>query len=46
MRQMLAFSAQHNVRPQIEMFSMPEVNQALERLRQNQLRYRAVLANQ
>jgi alcohol/geraniol dehydrogenase (NADP+) len=45
MRQMLEFSARHDIKPQVEVFPMSEVNTALERLGRNAVRYRAVLAN-
>lgn len=41
--EMLDFATQHNIRPQIELYPLKEVNVALERLRQNQARYRIVL---
>jgi uncharacterized zinc-type alcohol dehydrogenase-like protein len=44
-RAMLEFSARHGVAPRIERFPMDEVNAALDRLRANRLRYRAVLEN-
>jgi alcohol/geraniol dehydrogenase (NADP+) len=44
-RRMLDFSAQHSIRPLVELFPMQEVNTALDRLRKNEVRYRAVLAN-
>lgn len=44
-RKMLDFSARNGVRPQVEVFPMQEVNTALERLKRNEVRYRAVLAN-
>lgn len=44
-RAMLDFSAEHGILPQVELFPMAEVNQALARLRENNVRYRAVLAN-
>lgn len=44
-RRMLDFSARHNIRPQVELFPMVEVNTALERLRRNEVRYRAVLVH-
>lgn len=43
--EMLNFAAEHNVKPQIEVFNMNEVNKALEKLRANKVRYRAVLKN-
>ena len=42
---MLEFSARHRIVPQVEVFAMSEVNNVLERLAANQIRYRAVLAN-
>jgi len=44
-QEMLQFSAQHGIKAQTETFPMSEVNQALERLRQNEARYRIVLKN-
>jgi uncharacterized zinc-type alcohol dehydrogenase-like protein len=44
-RRMLDFSALHDIRPQVELFPMVEVNTALERLRKNEVRYRAVLVH-
>lgn len=40
---MLEFSARHNITPQIELFDMKELNTALDRVRGNDVRYRAVL---
>ncbi len=40
---MLKFSAEHKIAPLVESFPMKDANLALERLRKNQLRYRAVL---
>jgi len=45
-RAMLEFSAAHGICPQVELFPMAEVNQAVARLRKNKVRYRAVLANE
>ena len=42
--EMLRFAALHNVRPAIEVLPMEQVNLALDRVRQNQARYRVVLA--
>ncbi|MEX2399952.1 MAG: NAD(P)-dependent alcohol dehydrogenase [Rhodothermales bacterium] len=42
-RRMLDFSARHGIAPQVELFPMSEVNAALDRLRKNEVRYRAVL---
>jgi uncharacterized zinc-type alcohol dehydrogenase-like protein len=44
-QKMLDFSARHDIRPRIELFPMREANAALDRLRRNEVRYRAVLAN-
>ncbi|MGE3955005.1 MAG: NAD(P)-dependent alcohol dehydrogenase [Parachlamydiales bacterium] len=42
-REMLAFAARHEILPQIERFPMSRVNEAIGRLRENKVRYRAVL---
>jgi uncharacterized zinc-type alcohol dehydrogenase-like protein len=42
---MLDFSARHRIAPQVEIFPMRDANRALERLRINEMRYRAVLVN-
>lgn len=41
--EMLQFAAAHKIVPRIERFALKNVNDALARLRQNQMRYRAVL---
>jgi uncharacterized zinc-type alcohol dehydrogenase-like protein len=43
---MLEFSARHRIVPQVEVFPMKEVNNVFRRLADNQVRYRAVLANE
>jgi uncharacterized zinc-type alcohol dehydrogenase-like protein len=45
-RKMLDFTARHGIRPQIELYPMRDVNVALERLKKNEVRYRAVLVNE
>lgn len=40
---MLDFAAQHQIKPQVEVFKMSEVNQAIEHLESGQARYRIVL---
>jgi uncharacterized zinc-type alcohol dehydrogenase-like protein len=40
---MLQFAAAHKIAPRIEAFALKDVNDALARLRENQMRYRAVL---
>jgi len=42
---MLHFAAQHGVRPMIERFKMSDLNTALARVREGNVRYRAVLEN-
>ncbi len=42
-QQMLAFTAQHGIKPMIEAFPMTEANAALDHTRQGKARYRAVL---
>jgi uncharacterized zinc-type alcohol dehydrogenase-like protein len=44
-REMLEFSALHGIGAQIETAPLEEVNGALDRLRQNEVRYRMVLVN-
>ena len=43
MREMLAFAEAHAITPRIEQLPMPRVNQAIERLKENRVRYRLVL---
>ena len=42
---MLRFAAQHGIKAQTELFPMNDVNIALDKLRKNDVRYRAVLVN-
>ena len=42
---MLAFCARHGIEPMVEMYPMSKVNDALDRLKQGKVRYRAVLKN-
>jgi alcohol/geraniol dehydrogenase (NADP+) len=42
-REMLRFVAQHRIQPRVEVIPMTDVNVAVERLRENRVRYRAVL---
>jgi alcohol/geraniol dehydrogenase (NADP+) len=44
-REMLAFAAQHGIAAQVETAPMAEVNAALQRVRDNRVRYRMVLTN-
>jgi uncharacterized zinc-type alcohol dehydrogenase-like protein len=41
--QMLAFAARHSIRPQVEVLPLQDINEALAALKNNQIRYRAVL---
>lgn len=43
LRQLLKFAARQNIAPQIELFPMSQVNEAIERLHSGQVRYRVVL---
>ena len=44
-REMLAFAAEHGIGAQVETAPMADVNAALQRVRENRVRYRMVLAN-
>jgi uncharacterized zinc-type alcohol dehydrogenase-like protein len=44
MHEMLHFSAKHQIKPQIELFALSDVNRAIEKVKANQARYRIVLA--
>ena len=43
LRTMLDFAARHNILPKIETFKFSQVNEAIEKLKQGKVRYRAVL---
>ena len=43
LRQLLQFAARKNIAPQIELYPMSKINDALERLHSGQARYRIVL---
>ena len=43
--QMLEFAARHDIKPVIEVYPFDQVNEAMERLRSGQARYRIVLSN-
>ena len=45
MCEMLEFAARHEVKAQVEVMPMPEVNQAIAKLKANRARYRIVLKN-
>ena len=42
---MLEFAKLHNIKPQVEVFKMEDVNTALEKLRNGNVKYRLVLSN-
>lgn len=42
-KEMLEFASIHKIRPQIEIFPISDVNVAIQKLRDNKVRYRAVL---
>jgi uncharacterized zinc-type alcohol dehydrogenase-like protein len=46
MREMLQFSQAHGVSPAVELMPMSSANEAIQRLKQNRVRYRIVLANE
>ncbi len=45
LREMLDVAARHGVKAQIERFPMAKANEAVEKVKKNKVRYRAVLAN-
>jgi uncharacterized zinc-type alcohol dehydrogenase-like protein len=46
MRGMLSFAQEHGIAPMVELMPMPEVNLAIQKLRENRVRYRIVLVNE
>ena len=46
MREMLDVAARHDIRATIEGFPMAKANEAIEKVKKNKVRYRAVLANE
>jgi uncharacterized zinc-type alcohol dehydrogenase-like protein len=45
MRDMLVFAEKHQITPLIELIPMSQVNEALQRVKENKARYRIVLVN-
>ena len=45
MREMLSFAQAHHIAPRIELMPMSQVNEAIQRVKQNKARYRIVLVN-
>jgi uncharacterized zinc-type alcohol dehydrogenase-like protein len=46
MREMLAFAQQHGITPLVELMPMSQVNEGIQKLRENRARYRIVLVNE
>ena len=46
MREMLIFADDKGIEPQLELMPMSRVNQAIQRLKRNEARYRIVLVNE
>jgi uncharacterized zinc-type alcohol dehydrogenase-like protein len=46
MREMLAFAQDRGITPEVELMPMSQVNEAIQRVRDNKARYRIVLANE
>ena len=45
MREMLSFAHAHGITPAVELMAMSQVNEAIQRVRDNKARYRVVLVN-
>ncbi|MFH2040567.1 MAG: NAD(P)-dependent alcohol dehydrogenase [Chloroflexota bacterium] len=45
MRAMLSFAHEHGIKPLVELMPMSQVNEALQRVKENKARYRIVLVN-
>lgn len=45
MREMLAFAQEHDISPVVELMPMSQVNEALQKVKENKARYRIVLVN-
>jgi len=45
MREMLSFAQEHGIKPKIELMPMAQVNEAIQRVKENKARYRIVLVN-
>ena len=45
MREMLSFSQEHGIKPAVELMPMSQVNAALQKVKENKVRYRVVLVN-
>jgi uncharacterized zinc-type alcohol dehydrogenase-like protein len=45
MREMLSFAQEHDITPKVEVMPMSQVNEAIQKVRENKARYRIVLSN-
>lgn len=45
MKEMLSFSKKHNIKPLIELMPMSQINEAIQKVKENKVRYRIVLVN-
>jgi uncharacterized zinc-type alcohol dehydrogenase-like protein len=45
MKEMLLFSQEHGIRPEVELMPMLKVNEAIQKVKENKARYRIVLVN-
>jgi uncharacterized zinc-type alcohol dehydrogenase-like protein len=45
LKEMLDVAARHGVKAQVELFPMAKANDAIDKVKKNKVRYRAVLAN-
>jgi D-arabinose 1-dehydrogenase-like Zn-dependent alcohol dehydrogenase len=45
MRAMISFAQEHQITPMVELMLMSQANEAIQRLKENQARYRIVLVN-
>jgi uncharacterized zinc-type alcohol dehydrogenase-like protein len=46
MSEMLAFAQANSITPMVEIMPMAEINQAIQRVKENKVRYRIVLVNE
>jgi uncharacterized zinc-type alcohol dehydrogenase-like protein len=46
MREMLSFSQEHRIKPAVELMPMSQVNEAIQKVKENRARYRIVLVNE
>lgn len=45
MREMLSFAQEHGIKPKVELMPMAQVNEAIQKVKENKARYRIVLVN-